>query len=167
MKCLRLYSLNVLSGLKYLEKAVTGQIFKPWEVADLLPRLKGDLGRISDEVKAIELLHRAAYRTGLGNSIFIPKYQLGKVSSETLQHFFASNFTTNRAAVAGVGVDHQVLNGFAQSLTLESGEGKHADCKYHGGADARKNKGGKSASVVVAGNGGSLANIKEGNISSD
>lgn len=153
---------NLESALKFLENAVVGQVFKPWEMVDSLPRLKVDLANISDQVRAVELLHRAAYRSGLGNSIFCPDYQVGKVSSETLQHFVASNCTANRAAVTGINIDHQILAGYAQSLALESGNSSSGDCKYHGGTDARLEKGGRSASVAVATNGGSWASVQEG-----
>lgn len=150
------------TALKFLENAVCGQVFKPWELSDSLPRLKVDLANVSDQVRAVELLHRAAYRNGLGNSIFCPEYQVGKISSETLQHYFADNFTTNKAAVAGVNVDHQILSGFAQSLSLESGKGTVNECKYRGGTDNRLEKGGRHTSVAVATNGGSWASTQEG-----
>lgn len=150
------------TALQYLEKSVTGQIFKPWEIQDSSYRVKIDVLNVSDQVKAIELLHKAAYRTGLGNSIFCPKHKIGKLSSETLQHFYESNFTSNRAAVGGVNVDHQLLVGFSQSLQLGSGEGARNESKYFAGADARKEKGGRIASVAVATSGGSWSNLKDG-----
>lgn len=150
------------TALKFLENAVVGQAFKPWEISDSLPRLKVDLANVSDQVRAIELLHRAAYRTGLGNSIFSPDYQVGKISSETLQHYYSENFTSNKAAVAGINIDHQVLAGFAQSLALESGKGATKESKYRGGSDARLEKGGRQASVAIATNGGSWATVQEG-----
>lgn len=150
------------TALKYIENAVVGQAFKPWELADSLPRLKVDLGNISNQVRAVELLHRAAFRTGLGNSIFCPDHQVGKISSETMQHFYAANFTTNRTAVAGINVDHQMLTGFAQSLAFESGAGAQSDCKYRGGTDGRLEKGGHHVSVAVGTNGGSWSSIQEG-----
>lgn len=149
-------------ALRCLENSVVGQSFKPWEIEDSLPRLKVDLANISNQVRAIEMLHRAAFRTGLGNSLFCPDYNAGKISSETLQHFYAANFTSGRAAVAGVNVDHQVLVGFAQSLALETGAGAQAPCQYRGGTDGRLEKGGRHASVAVATNGGSWANVKDG-----
>ena len=149
-------------ALRFLESAVVGQIFKPWEIADSLPRLKVDLANVSDQVRAVELLHRAAYRTGLGNSIFCPDYQVGKVSTETLQHYFADNYTTNKAAVAGINIDHQILTGYAQSLAFESGKGTTNECKYRGGTDGRLEKGGRHTSVAVATNGGSWSSIQEG-----
>lgn len=153
---------NLETALSFLENAVVGQVFKPWEVSDSLPRLRVDLANVSDQVRAVELLHRAAYRSGLGNSVFCPKYQVGKISTETLQHFYANNFTTKRAAVAGVNVDHQMLTGYAQNLQLESGEGSRNECKYRGGTDGRLEKGGRSASVAVGTNGGSWSTVQEG-----
>lgn len=148
-------------ALRVIENAVAGQLFKPWEIEDSLPRVKVDLANVSDQVRAVEFLHRAAFRTGLGNSLFIPKHKIGKLSTETLQHFYSTNFTASRTAVAGVNVDHQILSGFAQNLALGSGEGTRNESKYHGGTDARKEKGGRLASVAVATAGGSWANVQE------
>lgn len=85
------------------------------------------------QLRAVDLLHKAAYRRGLGNSLFIAKYKLGHVSSETLQHYFASNFLTGRAAVVGLGVDHEELVQYAQGLALEQGVGKASASQYKGG----------------------------------
>lgn len=149
-------------ALKCLENSVIGQCFKPWEISDSLPRLRVDLANVPDQVRAVELLHRAAFRNGLGNSLFCPKYQVGKISSETLQHFYAANFTSGRAAVAGINIDHQVLVGFAQSLALETGAGGQNQCKYRGGSDGRLEQGGRQTSVAVATNGGSWSNPQDG-----
>lgn len=150
------------TALQYLERSVTGQVFKPWEIADSTPRVKLDLANISDPVRAVELLHQAAYRTGLGNSLFIADHKVGKVSSETLQHFFESNFTTNRGAVSGINIDHQMLLGYAQSLQLSTGEGPKNESKYYGGADIRCEKAGRTASVAVATSGAGWSNLQEG-----
>lgn len=153
---------NLETALQFLEKSVTGQVFKPWEISDSTPRVKLDLATVSNEVRAVELLHQAAYRTGLGNSLFCPEHKVGKISSETLQHYFESNFTANRAAVSGINVDHQMLLGYAQSLQLGSGEGAKNESKYHGGADIRCERGGQKTSVAVATNGGCWSNLQEG-----
>lgn len=150
------------TALQFLEKSVTGQLFKPWEIQDNMVRVKIDLANVTPQVKAVELLHQAAFRNGLGNSIFCPKHKLGKISSETLQHYFESNFTSNRGAVSGVNVDHQMLVGFAQSLQIGSGDGARNESKYYAGADRRKEKGGRIASVAVGTGGGSWSNLKEG-----
>uniref|UniRef100_A0A182NM67 Peptidase M16 N-terminal domain-containing protein n=1 Tax=Anopheles dirus TaxID=7168 RepID=A0A182NM67_9DIPT len=120
-------------GLKYLEATATGQVFKPWELAELTPVIRNELARLPAEVQAVEALHKAAFRDGLGNSVFCPDYLVGKHSSETMQHYFSANCTTNRASVAGVGVDHQLLVGFAQSLALESGAGSENKSSFNTG----------------------------------
>jgi ubiquinol-cytochrome c reductase core subunit 2 len=42
---------NLETGLKYLEAAVTGQLFKPWELQDNLPRLRCELAAVPSQVK--------------------------------------------------------------------------------------------------------------------
>lgn len=149
------------TGLKYLQDVATAQIFKPWELDDNLHRLKADLGRVPEQARAIDMLHQAAYRTGLGNSLFCPKYQIGKISSETIQHYFASNFTTNRAAVVGVNIDHQVLAGFSQSFGIESGSGADVAAEFQGFGQIRSDKPGSMAHVAIGGQGAAITNQKE------
>lgn len=79
------------------------------------------------------MLHKAAYRRGLGNSLYIPKHQLGKISSETLQHYVACNFTAGRTAVIGLGVNHAQLSNYAQNLQLDSKDTKPEASPYKGG----------------------------------
>ena len=153
---------NLDTGMKYLSDIATGQSFKPWEIADATNRLKVELGQVSNEVWAVELLNRASYRGGLGNSLFCPAHQVGKISSETLQHFVANNFTAGRAAVTGVGVCHNALSGFAQNLKLSGGEGKEAaKSQFRGGQEVRVDKNGNWASVAIATEGASWANIND------
>uniref|UniRef100_A0A6B2ELK0 Putative ubiquinol-cytochrome c reductase complex core protein n=1 Tax=Phlebotomus kandelakii TaxID=1109342 RepID=A0A6B2ELK0_9DIPT len=149
------------TGLKFLQDVATGQVFKPWELEELVPRLKEDLARLAHPVRAVDLLHRAAYRSALGNSIFCPKHQIGRLSPETLQHYVASNFTTNRTAVVAVGVDHNTLVGYAQNLPLDSGAGKDNVSGFVGGNEARLDRGGRLAHVALATQGAGWASPKE------
>uniref|UniRef100_A0A1L8E0N2 Putative ubiquinol cytochrome c reductase subunit qcr2 n=1 Tax=Nyssomyia neivai TaxID=330878 RepID=A0A1L8E0N2_9DIPT len=137
-------------GLKFLQDVATGQVFKPWELDETATRLREDLARIPGQVRAVDLLHRAAFRSALGNSIFCPKHQIGRLSPETLQHYVASNFTTNRTAVVGIGVDHNTLAGFAQNLPIDSGAGKENTSSFVGGSEARLDRGGRLAHVAIA-----------------
>lgn len=59
------------------------------------------------QVRAVDLLHKAAFRRGLGNSLFISPKRIGKVSSESMQHFASNTLTPARCAVVVVG-DSQV-----------------------------------------------------------
>uniref|UniRef100_A0A1B0CP57 Uncharacterized protein n=1 Tax=Lutzomyia longipalpis TaxID=7200 RepID=A0A1B0CP57_LUTLO len=138
------------TGLKFLQDVATGQVFKPWELDETATRLREDLARIPGQVRAMDLLHRAAFRSALGNSIFCPKHQIGRISPETLQHYVASNFTTNRTAVVGVGIDHNTLCGYAQNLPIDSGAGKENSSPFVGGTEARLDRGGQWAHVAIA-----------------
>lgn len=152
---------NLDTGLKYLQDVATRQVFKPWELADLTSHIKGDLARVTPQVRAVDLLHRAAFRSELGNSIFCAKYNVGRISSETLQHYVATNYRASRTAVVGVGVDHQLLCGFAKSLHLDSGSSTDAPSSISSGGDLRVDKTGQWAHVAVGTQGGAWSNAKE------
>ncbi|GAB0100242.1 cytochrome b-c1 complex subunit 2, mitochondrial [Sergentomyia squamirostris] len=138
------------TGLKFLQDIATGQVFKPWELEENVPRVRGDLARVTDQVRAVDLLHRAAFRSGLGNSLFCPDYNVGRLSPETLQHYVSANFTTNRAAVVGINVNHNTLVGFAQNLPIDSGAGTDTASTFIGGNEIRLDRGGRLAHVAVA-----------------
>lgn len=72
------------TGLKFLGDVASKQVFKPWEISDNIPRLKYELAGLSPYARLLDLLHRAAYRTGLGNSLFCPDYLVGSHSSESV-----------------------------------------------------------------------------------
>lgn len=151
---------SVETGLKFLRDVSVEQAFKPWEVKASERRIREDLARVAPDVRAIDLLHRAAFRTQLGNSIFCAKHHVGKISSECLQHYVATNFTANRGAVVGVGIDHQWLVGYAKNLYLEEGSGDSVPSKFVGG-ELRVDKSGQLASVAVGTQGAALSNQKE------
>lgn len=151
---------NLETGLKFLQDISVEQVFKPWEVKPAERRIREDLARVTPDVRAIDLLHRAAFRTQLGNSIFCAKHHVGKISPECLEHYVATNFTSNRGAVVGVGIDHQFLVGYAKNLHLEEGSGESAPSKFVGG-ELRVDKAGQLASVAVGTLGAALSNQKE------
>jgi ubiquinol-cytochrome c reductase core subunit 2 len=71
-------------ALKFLEDIATRQIFRPWEISDEIPRLRYEVSTIPNNVRLIELLYKAAYREGLGYSLYCPKRQIGKIGTETV-----------------------------------------------------------------------------------
>jgi len=150
---------HIETGLRYLQDVIN-PAFKPWELQDSVARVKTQATSVPPQVRAVELMHKAAFRSGLGNSIYIPKFQIGKLSPETLLHYVATNCTASRCAVVGVGIDQNTLSGFAQSLELATGNGKADSASYYGG-DARKDTAGHIAHVAVCGLGASLLNQKE------
>lgn len=148
------------TGLKYLQDVATQQSFRPWEIRDSTNRVKEDLARVPVVARAVDLLHQAAFYRGLGNSVFCAKRNVGHISPEDLQSYVANNFTADRATVIGVGIDHELLVGYAKSLQLEGKSSANAASKYVSG-QLRVDKSGELATVAVATQGASLANQKE------
>lgn len=148
------------TGLKYLQDISTQQEFRPWEIRDVTYRIKDDLARVPLVARAVDLLHQAAYYRGLGNSVFCAKRNVGGISPEDLQSFVANNYTADRATVVGVGIDHELLVGYAKSLQLNAKPSPNAPSKYIGG-QLRVDKSGEWATVAIATQGASLANQKE------
>lgn len=105
------------------------------------------------------MLHKVAFRSGLGNSLFCPNHMLGKHTSEIMQNFFAQNMHSDNAAVVGVGIPHDHLVAFAQSLSLKAGQVNAGSSKVHSG-EVRVETGGSAAYVAVATEGASLSDLK-------
>lgn len=150
---------SVECALHYLQEVIQ-PAFKPWELSDAVPWVKTQVAAVPPQVRAIELLHKAAFRRGLGNSVYIPKFHIGSLSTESLLHYVANNCTAGRCAVVGVGIEHDALVGFARSLPLNSGGDTSDTSTYHGG-DARKDTPGNYTHIAVAGQGAGLSNQTE------
>lgn len=151
---------NLDTGLKFLQDVSTQQGFKQWEISGATANVKVDLANVSPEANAVDLLHQAAFRNTLGNSIFCPPHHVGKLSAETLQNFVDKNLKADRAAVVGVGIDHMLLVSYAKNLDLEAGSEPNAPSKYTSG-DVRVNVTGDVATVAVGTQGAPLTNQKE------
>ncbi|XP_011312476.1 cytochrome b-c1 complex subunit 2, mitochondrial isoform X2 [Fopius arisanus] len=140
---------NLEKALIFLEDVATQQVFKPWEISDSTPRLRYELSTLPDNVRIVELLHKAAYRDGLGYSLYSPKRQLDKISTETLQHFVNSWYTGNRCAIVATGISLREITPLASELCLGSGSGNSTPTKF-GGGEIRKERNSPLASVGVA-----------------
>lgn len=140
--------------------AVTNPAFKPWELSDNKWRLSLDLAEQSDQSKATELLHKAAYRTGLGNSLYAPEYMLGKLKPAVVEEFYKKYYTTTSAILVGVGISHKKLLNYAEVVKLGPGAASDAPGKYFGG-EARLDAGGRLANINIAYDTAGLSNPKE------
>ena len=60
----------------YLLDIIANPAFKPWEIEDVTRRVGIDVGHLDPAVRATELLHKAAYRDGLGNSLYSPPHMV-------------------------------------------------------------------------------------------
>ena len=124
-------------NIKYLSDTITKPAFKPWQIKDNLERQKVDLSILKDSPQLLlsEALHSVAYRGGLRNSLYSPDFMLGKHCSEDLLHFVATHFVSNRAAIVGLGIDHeQLLEYVDKYFSLARGDrGQSGESKFIGG----------------------------------
>lgn len=67
---------KVDSAIDFFFDTIAQPSFKPWELSDNTGRMALEVAELSNEAKAVELLHQAAYRTGLGNSVFSPVHMV-------------------------------------------------------------------------------------------
>lgn len=143
---------NLVEGLKYFIDSVSLQSFKPWELADNQKRVEYELSLIPPELRALDLAHKAAYRNNLGNSVFLPKYNLKKLNSEHLLYYVKKHFTSEKTIISSVGVDAETLQHVSEDLNLTKNTSEVQKAKYYGG-DVRKAKDLDSAFIAVVGEG--------------
>ena len=62
----------------YLLDSVANPAFKAWEVSDVSRRVGLDVSQMDPAIRATELLHKAAFRDGLGNSLYSPQHMVSK-----------------------------------------------------------------------------------------
>lgn len=136
------YSLDFLRDdfdgvIEYLVDVTTAPDFRPWELADLSPRVKIDkaVADQSPQIGVLEKLHEAAYKNALSNSLYCPDVMLGKISVDHLQQFFENNYTSARMALVGLGVSHSALKTVGeQFFSAHKGAGAPgAKALYRGG----------------------------------
>lgn len=98
-------------GLEFLTHISCFPSYQPWEISDNHAALKVDLAVSMDDActRAMEGLHQAAYREGLGNSLYMPDYRLGSHSVDQLSQFLKTHYVPGNMAIVGVGVDHDAL----------------------------------------------------------
>lgn len=105
-------------AFKTLCQGIVGMLFRPWEIADAKKMMIEDVYRIPPRIQTMELLHQAAFHSGLSNSIFCPLHRLQTYDHTDLCAFYGNLFTPTNAAVAAVGVCHDELVSFADGLKL-------------------------------------------------
>jgi len=143
----------------YLQDATLNQAFKPWEISDNLPRLKLDRATRTPEIRILDLIHKAAYRKGLGYSMYSPKWMVGNHSTEMLLEYVSKNFC--EASVVAVGLPHERVLDFVARLNIKSGNRQVKPSKFIAGSEIRKESASSLAYVALAIEGGSLLKPKD------
>merc|ERR1712168_480719 len=87
----------------------------------------------------LEALHKVAYRSGLGNSLYCDNLNVGSYSSEDIAQFAAESFVGNKMTIAGTDVSHDELVRYAKELFngLPAGENQKSSPQKYFGGDVR------------------------------
>ncbi|KAL0270920.1 UNVERIFIED_CONTAM: hypothetical protein PYX00_008190 [Menopon gallinae] len=151
---------NINHVFGFLASVVANPAFKPWQVKRNVPRLKYDLSLLTPQIRTMEMIHKAAFRTGLGNPLFMPKDLVGTHTPEMLREFYNQGFSSNRAAIVGYNVAHKDIVNFAESFSLSGCDPPEGNSTYYGG-EIRKEKNTYFATVAIAGQGVGSKDMKE------
>ena len=89
----------------------------------------------------IELLHEAAFRDTLGNSLYCPETNIPHMNISQLTEFMNLHYSAENIALVGIGVDHKYLKEVAEEMVpcggqlIEEGDEhwERKPAKYHGG----------------------------------
>ncbi|KAG0374351.1 ubiquinol-cytochrome c reductase core subunit 1 [Mortierella sp. AD032] len=104
----------------------------------------------SPEVTVIEAAHNAAFRNGLGNSVYATPY--AEISTSDLKKFAADNFVAHKIALVATGVSEAELKNLANSAFSHVAAGSEAKVeasKYYGG-DVRVAQNTEAGHIAVA-----------------
>ena len=73
--------------MEFVTGFIDSPAFKPWDIGDhVSPRLAHAVGSIDNFTLTNELLHQAAFRDGLGNSLHSPDYMVSVLSQLVLKN---------------------------------------------------------------------------------
>lgn len=127
---------KVEKAVKFMADAACKPVFFPWEISDSSPKFHLDLALYAADPQAqlSEALHKAAFRDGLGRSLYMPSHKIGKFTSEMAADYFLRNYTGANMAIVGIGIDHETLNHYASSFRFENNSKTSlGGSGYHGG----------------------------------
>lgn len=119
-----------------LTDTIANPAFKPWEIEDNVDRIKADLSLMDDTpfIQLTEMIHQVAFKGGLRNSLYTPKFMIGKLSQNDLKEYHKKTFVAANTAVVSLGVDHQHLTDLvAKNLILPSTSSEKDSSKFIGG----------------------------------
>ena len=93
-----IYSTQFVRGFKnehvldYMFDAVSNPQFRRWEIPAAHEKVKVQVAEMEPHVRATELLHKAAYRQGLGNSLYSPEHMVRNCQSKPCGKIFMADF---------------------------------------------------------------------------
>jgi ubiquinol-cytochrome c reductase core subunit 2 len=145
------------TALEFLGEVSSAPAFNAWELGELAGRMRLDLAHLEQQqqVRLMEALHSAAFRTGLGRSLYAPANRIGSYDQAALADFVQKQYTSSNMAVVGLGIDHDQLVFAAKKLQVGAGGSKSEASQYYGG-EIRIDEPGPLTSVAIVSQGVSL-----------
>ena len=128
--------------IELLSSVITSTRFTRWELEEsVLPTAQAETQAAHADARtvAIELAHAAAFRNGLGSSIFAPAHT--SVTAENVKSFASSVFGKGNIAVLGSGIDQGTLSSLVSKHLGSLGEASAQNAsstKYFGGQVRRE-----------------------------
>ena len=124
-----------------LASIISSSKFQPWELAEsVLPTVAEETHAASEDpiTVALEIAHSAAFRSGLGASVFAPAHP--HVSAEDVKTFASQVFSKHNIAVVGTGISQDVLTKLVEkNLRLQSsGSAASSPASKYFGGEARQ-----------------------------
>lgn len=128
--------LNQREALELLTDAVFNGRYAYHEVRDELDVVKEALAAAlkSPTTVLAEVLHRAAFDGGLGNSLVVDPSLLSGFDNETLKSYVVASLAAPKVVLAGVGVEHGDIKSLATPLPQLAGGAAVPASKYVGGS---------------------------------
>ncbi|CAB4064076.1 unnamed protein product [Lepeophtheirus salmonis] len=120
---------------------------------------------LSPAYMAQELLYKAAFRTGIGNSIYSPSFMVGSHNSAMLKGFFDKTFALDRATLIGCGISHESLLQIAECINLPSASTTKTTASTFYGGECRSELNGQHAHIAMGFPGSSYASSEKERIS--
>lgn len=140
----------ICEALCCLKQSIMHPLYLPWEIKANEYYINEDLARQSGASLVYDLLHKAAFRHGLGNSLFCPRYYIGNFDGNRLHSYYMRYFHPTRCTIAGINIQHQILTEFAGSLSLGSTTVEPVCNQFYGGERRSHTHDRRWANVAIA-----------------
>jgi len=139
---------NVAPGL-------TSPLFSSWDLSEVKAHCHAENSALASNGTAVnlEMLHKVAYRNGLGNSLYCDELRVGSFSPSHMDEFAKSNYVGERLTIVGSDVDHDELLRYVKELlgNLPRGQAvQSAPQKYHSGEVHKHTSNGLTYASLVA-----------------
>lgn len=127
--------------IENIAPGITKPLLETWQLNDAKNMCHLQNATIAEDDAAynLEALHKAAFRNGLGNSLFCDNLNLGSFAVEDVAQFSSECFVGSKMTIAGTDINHDELVRYAKELFggLTSGDATATPKQKYYGGDSR------------------------------